>query len=185
VSAALELLRRLSEIGAAAIPAGDKLVVRAGKKPVPGELVRTIRDRKAELLAALVEAAEWRARHREALARWSALHPADEAAGIAWGELQDRWHRLRGERLPEWQCAGWRGPIGGREALALGDGARVHFDTLDCLLAYGERWRGTAARALAAMDLPAPGQGEVIAGSKLDREHDRDELIAKIRAMVA
>ena len=41
-----ELLRRLSGIGAAIIPAGNKLILRAGKRPVLGELVRTLRDRK-------------------------------------------------------------------------------------------------------------------------------------------
>ena len=53
-----------------------------------------------------VPAAEWHARHREALAYWSALHPPDEAAALAWGEIEDRWHRLHGARWLPWQCAG-------------------------------------------------------------------------------
>jgi hypothetical protein len=38
-----------------------------------------------------------------------------------------------------------------RSALALGDNSSVHLGTagLDCLLAYGRRWRGAATRALA------------------------------------
>jgi hypothetical protein len=40
-------------------------------------------------------AAGWLARHREALAHWGALHPAEEAAGQAWGELLSRWHMPR------------------------------------------------------------------------------------------
>ena len=49
---------------------------------------------------------KWRARQREALAYWSVHHPAPEAARLAWGELECRWHWLYGERTPEWQCAG-------------------------------------------------------------------------------
>jgi hypothetical protein len=73
--------------------------------------------------------------------------------------MANRWHRLCGERFPEWQCAGCREPIGGREALALGDGNRVHLDDvhgLDCLAAYGRRWRDREALALAAMGLQPP-----------------------------
>jgi hypothetical protein len=156
MSAVHALLRRLSEIGAIINPAGDKLVVRAGTRPIPGELVRTMRDRKVELLAALAEAAEWRARYREALAHRSMLHPAEEAAGIAWGEMVNRWHKLHGEKVPEWQCAGCGALLGGFDALDLADGNRVHLDTLDCLARYGRRRRGTATRALAAMGLQPP-----------------------------
>jgi hypothetical protein len=103
--------------------------------------------------------ADWRVRHREALAYWSAFHPADEAAQLAWGELQIRWHRLHGEHLPQWQCAGCHEPIGGLAAMMLADGNRVHLgDDLNCLLAFGKRWRSAAAsglRALGLVDSPA------------------------------
>jgi hypothetical protein len=39
------------------------------------------------------------------------------------------------------------------------DGNRVHLDDaqrLDCLIAFGVRWRGAATRALAAMGLQQP-----------------------------
>jgi hypothetical protein len=98
-------------------------------------------------------AADWRARHREALARWGALHPAEEAAGLAWGELLSRWHIQHGERAPDWQCAGCRQPIGGLEGLVLGDGNRVH---LGCSLRFGERWRSDAAAGLRAIGLVPP-----------------------------
>jgi hypothetical protein len=153
---AQELLRQLSEMGAALIPAGQKLIIRAGTRPVPGELVRIIRDRKTELLAVLDEAAAWQARHAEALTHWRALHSDHEAADLAWLEMQNGWHALHGERLPQWQCAGCGEAIGGRPVLPLGDGNRVHLDTLDCVIAYGERWRDAATRALAAMRLPPP-----------------------------
>jgi hypothetical protein len=53
MNAATALLDRLAEIGATIRPAGGSLVVRAGAKPVPVELVRSLRETNAELLAAL------------------------------------------------------------------------------------------------------------------------------------
>jgi hypothetical protein len=41
----------------------------------------------------------------------------------------------------------------------LWDGANVHWDDahgLDCLLLYGQRWRGAATAGLAALGLKAP-----------------------------
>jgi hypothetical protein len=102
-------------------------------------------------------AADWHARHREALAHWSALHPADEATGLAWGEMQDRWHRLHGTRAPAGQCVGCGEPIGGLAALTLADSNRVHLgDSLGCLLAFGERWRNEATAGLRALGLDPP-----------------------------
>jgi biotin operon repressor len=101
-------------------------------------------------------AADWRARYREALAHWGALHPDDEAASIAWGEMQVRWHRLHGARVPASQCCGCGDPIGDRKALDLADGRRAHLDTFDCLIAYGARWRRAATEALAALGLQPP-----------------------------
>jgi hypothetical protein len=103
-------------------------------------------------------AAGWCARHREALAYWSAFHAPGEAARLAWGEIENHWHMQHGERVPNWQCAGCREPIGGLESLMLYDGSRAHLDTLDCVLRYGERWRVAATRALVAMGLQAPAR---------------------------
>ena len=102
---------------------------------------------------------DWRARHREAVTHWSAFHPADEAARLAWAEMQLRWHQLHGRRVPEWQCAGCGESIGGLAALALTDGNRVHLNKLDCLLSYGERWRTAATCALMALGLRPPAAG--------------------------
>lgn len=80
----------------------------------------------------------------------------DEAESLAWGELQNRWHMARGERVSRVFCAGCRRPIGGEEALDLIDGNRVHLATLDCLIRHGERWRRTATQALVRMGLQPP-----------------------------
>jgi hypothetical protein len=103
-------------------------------------------------------AAGWLARHREALAHWGALHPAEEAAGQAWGELLSRWHMQHGERVPHWQCAGCHEPIGGRVVLDLADGSRVHLNELNCLLRFGERWRSEAAAGVEALGLVPPAR---------------------------
>jgi hypothetical protein len=99
---------------------------------------------------------DWRVRHCEALVHWSSFHPAGEAAHIAWGEIENRWHMQHGERVPHWQCAGCRDPIGGRAALTLADGNRAHLDKLDCLLSFGERWRCEATAGLKAFGLDPP-----------------------------
>jgi hypothetical protein len=159
----------VKELIAAVHAAGGKIrrdgryIDLAAREPLPNALVERLRAAKPELLGALATPAEkddWHARHREALSHWRALHPEGEAAALAWGELQNRWHRLFGARVPEWQCAGCGEPIGGFDALPLSDGTRVHLDTahgLDCLAAYGERWCAAATRALAAMGLGSPG----------------------------
>ena len=106
-------------------------------------------------------AVKWRARNRETLAYWSTFHPADEAARLAWGEIENHWHMQYGERVPHWQCAGCREPIGGVPALHLADDNRVHLDGahgLGCLLALGKRWRREATASLQALGLdPPPG----------------------------
>jgi hypothetical protein len=147
----LMLLRRAGKAGLAVKTEGDKLVIRGPKNAEP--VARLLIENKPTVVAAL---ADWGARHREALAYWGALHPTAEAAQLAWGELLSRWHRLSGTRAPEWQCAGCGEPIGGRAALALADGNRVHLDKLDCLLSFGERWRNEATAGMRALGLDPP-----------------------------
>jgi hypothetical protein len=54
MTAARKLLDWLAEIGATVEPAGDdRLIVRAGAKPIPGELVQQLGEAKAEILAAI------------------------------------------------------------------------------------------------------------------------------------
>jgi hypothetical protein len=103
--------------------------------------------------AILTPATNWHTRHCEALAYWSAFHPAGEAARLAWSEIENHWHMQHGERVPHWQCAGCREAIGGVENLTLGDGNRVHLHKLDCLLLFGERRRSEATAALQALGL--------------------------------
>jgi hypothetical protein len=53
MSAAPALLIELAAIGATIDPAGDRLILRAGATAIPADLVRRIRNARAELLATL------------------------------------------------------------------------------------------------------------------------------------
>jgi hypothetical protein len=73
------------------------------------------------------------------------------------GDLLNEWHDRYGTRFPQSQCAGCGAPIGGIGGLDLADGHCVHFgDTLDCLLAFGKRWRKEATAGLRALKLDPP-----------------------------
>jgi hypothetical protein len=102
---------------------------------------------------------EERSRHREFGGRRS----REEAALIAWGELQWRWHKLHGERVPPGICAGCRKPIGVAGTILLIDGNRLHGGVgHKCLMAYGQRWRGAAATGIKALGLDPPPEGIAI-----------------------
>jgi hypothetical protein len=151
---ALTLIDQARKAGLAISSSDGKLIVRGPKKAEP--VVRLLAARKQEVLSALAQATGWRARHREALEHWGLFHSAAEAAGLAWGEIQVRWHRRHGRLASEWQCVGCSEPIGGLPALDLPDGNRVHFDKFDCLLSFGERWRAEATAGLEALGLKPP-----------------------------
>jgi hypothetical protein len=154
----LTLLQQAHEAGLSVAAEAGELVIRGPRTAEPVALL--LLDRKPEVLAALAEAADWRARHIRALDHWAVSHPADEAACLAWGELVNRWHRLHGVCVPRWQCAGCGEPISAAVALDLADGCRVHLADLDCLLDYGARWRRAAIRGLVALGLQPPAATE-------------------------
>ena len=153
------LLRQARTAGLAVVANGDKLVIRGPKHAERTALL--LLANKPTVMAAL--GVDWRARHKEALAYWGTFRTAEESAWLAWGELLSRCHRLHSARVPEWQCAGCGEPIGGLKALVLADRNRVHFDDahgLDCLFAFGARWRGEATAGLRALGLDPPPDSE-------------------------
>src|SRR5215472_11242571 len=124
---ALVLLYHAKEAGLRVEPIGNKLVVRGPKRAEP--VVRLLAAHKAEVLAALAltdqdqsaamaEAQLWRGRFAGLAFAWSRGGDRDwnAARRLAWGDLQNEWHRLYGKRWPTWQCAGCDAPIGGLEA---------------------------------------------------------------------
>lgn len=103
-----------------------------------------------------IPAADWCARYCEALAYWSGFHAPSEAARLAWGEMENRWHQAYGERIPCHVCAGCGKLIGGLPALEVGHGMRVHIGELDCVIRFGQRWRKAATAALHGFGLDPP-----------------------------
>lgn len=171
-----ELLDRLAAIGAVLKPDGDSLILRAGPKPIPGELVSDLRRVKHQILARLnfldpaksagcsdvgdvLDGKSWQRRFTTRTTHWglSGRRSKAEAERLAYGELLDEWRKSHGRRWPVWQCAGCDEPIGGLSALALADGPRVHFDgERECLIRFGRRWRSDAVAALKAIGLDPP-----------------------------
>jgi hypothetical protein len=169
----LILLRRAQDAGLAVAAEGDKLVIRGPKRAEPVALL--LLEYKPEVMAALLLSepapdvehepvtAWWRRQYLVRRMNWelSGARSESQARGLAWGELQDRWHRLHGTRVPQWQCAGCGKPVGGLPALDLADGNRVHVDALGCLLAFGERWRAEATAGLGSHGLYPPPDCEL------------------------
>jgi hypothetical protein len=178
MSAAYELLARLAEIGAAIEPNGDQLILRAGRKPIPGELVGQLRRAKDEVfatLASIEQAAQHASDHGDDLdirnAKWwrrqftiRTIHweiggdrASSKAQGLAYNDLMAEWVKLHGQLRPDWQCAGCDAPIGGLPALPLADGNRVHFDDeLRCLARFGRCRHDEAVAGLRALGLDPP-----------------------------
>ena len=176
MTAVQELLDRLAAIGAVVKPDGDSLILRAGPKAIPGELVSDLRRVKHQILAQLssldpaasdgcsdvsdVLDGNWWGRHFEIRTiHWglSGRRTRVEAARLAYGEILDEWRKSHGRRWPAWQCAGCDEPIGGLSALSLADEYRVHFgEERECLIRFGRRWRSEAVAALRAVGLDPP-----------------------------
>ena len=156
---ALALLHRAREVGLRIEPKGDRLLVRGPKRAEA--VVKLLAEHKAEVLAALspscVDAGWWRERFTAKAVQWSVGgRDWDAAKRLAWGDMENEWHELHGQRSPSWQCAGCNAPLGGSQALNLPDGNRVHFEPIDCLIRFGKRWRGAACEALVAFGLEPP-----------------------------
>jgi hypothetical protein len=173
----LNLLARARDAGLRVQADGDKLLIRGPKRAEP--VVRLLAEHKPEVLAALApgasafkrgdqddavpvtdEASRWRDRLAARIVDW--FHGDrgwEEARRLAWGDLENEWHELNGQRWPSWQCAGCDAPIGGLQALNLPDGNRVHFEPIDCLIRFGKRWRSAADKALVAFGLVQPDPG--------------------------
>ena len=76
------------------------------------------------------------------------------------------WHRRHGARVLPDRCAGCGDDLpDGAGLIVNSDGARVHFDGVrgvDCIIAYGTRWRGAAVAGLQALGLRPPEGFELL-----------------------
>ncbi|WP_186818136.1 hypothetical protein, partial [Skermanella aerolata] len=83
-----------------------------------------------------------------------------EAGRVAWGEAENVWHRRHGAEPSLDRCAGCDAFMLDGPGMSLLDGAVVHVGQdygLECLTAYGEKWRGAAYVGLGAMGLEPLG----------------------------
>jgi hypothetical protein len=182
MSAARELLDRFAEIGATVRPAaGDHLIVRAGANPVPAELVQRLRQAKAEVLAALSPAGSSPVnldRGGSELAWWhghfiirtierelGGYRSHRDAELLAFGDAILEWHRRHGARPDARRCAGCDDELPGEGGISLCDGARLHLDGVrgvDCIIAYGHRWRSASVAALQTLGVDPPAGFELL-----------------------
>ena len=96
-----------------------------------------------------------RAAHRE----FDGGHSRADAERLAFGEMILEWHRRYGARPDPHRCAGCGDDMPNERGLALADGARVHFDAVrgvNCIIGYGQKWRGAAAAALRELAFGPP-----------------------------
>ena len=173
---AVTLLRRAHDAGLRVKPVGDQLLVQGPRRAEP--LVRLLAAHKAEVMAALTkgddragaasrecsgaaQAGDWRdlfderAAHRE----FDGGHSRADAERLAFGEMILEWHHRHGVRPDPDRCAGCGDDMPNQFGLALGDGARVHFDAVrgvNCIITYGQKWRGAAVVALGGFGFNPP-----------------------------
>jgi hypothetical protein len=105
----------------------------------------------------------WRDHYKERSRHWEprGRRSLREAERIAWGELQWRWHKDHGERVPPGICGGCRKPIAMTKTIPLIDGTRIHdVEGHECLISYGRRWRNAATAGLRALGLDPPAAFE-------------------------
>jgi hypothetical protein len=144
----LAILREAEQAGLKLRVEGDKLAVSGPRKAEP--IVRRLAECKAEVMAAL--ATDWRRLYAEAIAELG-------TPGRAWLKVATAWYVARGTPTPGDLCAGCGKRLGDAEVMDLWPyGERAHAGgDYGCILAYGHRWRATAAAALAPY-IPVPAE---------------------------
>jgi hypothetical protein len=175
----MTLLHRAEEAGLAVKAEGDKLVIRGPKRAEP--VARLLLDNKPRILAALaagtalhttarhrnaVDRDIWRDRYAARVVHWFHERPWQNAERLAFGEMILQWHRHHGQQPRPDRCAGCGDDLHEDTGLIVDrDGTRVHFDRVrgvDCIIAYGTRWRGNAVAGLQALGLHPPEGFELI-----------------------
>jgi hypothetical protein len=156
MTAVRELLDRLAEVGATVSRVDDRLILRAGSRPVPAALVKRVHQARGELLVAIspskAEGQVWQRRFMVLTSEWRAGNrDLDSAKRLAWEDLANEWHKKHGRRWPPSQCAGCGKPLAGREAISLPDGNKVHIEPINCVIDFGRRWRDEAKTALVSL----------------------------------
>jgi hypothetical protein len=82
-----------------------------------------------------------------------------EALRSVWAEAEYLWHCRHGAAPNANRCAGCGKWMLDGPGIRFKDGAVVHFgnpNRLDCLILYGQEWRGAASAGLVALGLKRP-----------------------------
>jgi hypothetical protein len=86
-------------------------------------------------------------------------HPRKKAEALAFGDVILEWHLRYGAHPDLGLCAGCGDELAAGDGLGLCDGARVHLDGVrgvNCVTAYGQKWRGAAMVALEVLGIDPP-----------------------------
>jgi hypothetical protein len=100
----------------------------------------------------------WPERYRAAVARSSAQNGRD-AERREYGRMLNEWHATHGKRHDPSRCAGCGKHIVGSSRIVVFEKGVVHLggdNDLDCLIQYGETWRGEAKAGLSALGVFPP-----------------------------
>jgi hypothetical protein len=94
-----------------------------------------------------------------ALRQLNGGRPREDAEVLAFRDTILEWHHRYGARPDSRRCPGCGDELGDEAGLVLCDGARVHLDGVrgvNCLITYGQQWRGAALVALRVLGLDPP-----------------------------
>ena len=175
MTSASALLDCLSSLGANVRSEGNsRLIVRAGDQQIPGQLLRQIKGAKAEIIAELASRYLAGLDHDRSQATWwrrsfilrttdremSGYRSRRKAELLAYGDLILMWHRRHGVRPNPLRCAGCDDDLPDDAGIVVDGGdVRVHFDGVrhdDCIIAFGQKWRGAAVEALKGLGVDPP-----------------------------
>ena len=100
----------------------------------------------------------WPERYRAALVRYPTMD-GRQAERRAYGTLLNEWASERGTKHDPANCAGCGKKIDSSPLVEVFEKAVVHLGGnygVECVIQYGEKWRGEAQRGLEAVGVKAP-----------------------------
>lgn len=148
------LLSELEKRGVSLVLERDRLRVLSPKGALSPAELSELRNRKAEVVEFLTRR-RWRACLDDRLRSWRVMRP-EVADQVAYSETVEAWCAANRIEHDLHHCACCGKPTVGRKSLTLADGAVVHFEDFDCLIAYGRRRRERAVDALSAIGIQPP-----------------------------
>lgn len=148
-------------------PVTQRSTLRLPRKPIsdqcsnPGNPSNPQNEEYPTSLNVAADPAWWRDffEERAAIREIDGGRSQEDAEELAFGDVILEWHHRHGAHSDPRRCPGCGDELAGEADLALCDGARVHLDAVrgvNCVIAYGQKWRGAAVTALRALGLDPP-----------------------------